>query len=115
MLIYFNLKLLFKSINKVTGWLISFAMTFLFALTIGELGFVILPEPVKVDSIKEKNYSDCKYEVKQHINSQPGKEINYISGSNGKYVINVLDINRGEYSATVRTGDHCRILSIEIR
>ena len=31
--------------------------------------------------------SDCTYEVKNHINSQNGKEVNYISRSSNSHII----------------------------
>jgi len=65
--------------------------------------------------------SDCTYEVKNHINSQNGKEVNYISkfGKN-KYSVSIIDITDsglaygGSYSATIKTSCDCDIVSVSI-
>ena len=59
---------------------------------------------------------DCTHDVKSHINRQRGKEINFISKvGNGKYVVNIIDMNIGEdYSATIYTDSDCNVTSVSV-
>ena len=64
--------------------------------------------------------SDCTYEVKSHINSQRGKEINYIQKEGSKYIVNIIDqtetgmLYGGSYSATIYTDSDCNVTSVSI-
>jgi hypothetical protein len=71
--------------------------------------------PVPPAPLLSTDLGDCTYAVESHINSQRGKEINYIQKVGGKYIVNIIDVNYGgSYSATIYTDSDCNVTSVNI-